>query len=1003
MPKFVELEICDNMIMKKILTTLAATAMIAGTAFAQINNPDTKGYISRAERMMAEGNYKGVIDQVRQAAGSLTLTDEEATKAEYIRCRALLQLNDASGPEAMKKFISDNKGTASAIDATMLLADYYFHNAKYADAHSLYADIRRSQLSRASADDLTFRDGFCLLRLGETDLAESKFNALAMSKKYSQASVFYRGYIAYSRNDYRQARTLLNDVNSPELKAKADYYLTQIDFIDGNYLKVVNRAASLLNDNSVAEFHNEILRLRGESNYYLGNENDALKDLRQYAFSEENPQPSALYILGVSEYRAGNYDDAIGHLGKVVDQQNAIGQSAYLHIGQSCLKIGRKDAAVMSFEKAYRMNFDRNVQSTAFYNYAVAQLDGGRTPFGGTVSVFEDFLQNFPDSPHASEVEEYLITGYMIDNDYENALRSINRVENPSSKILAAKQRVLFTLGTREVATGNITSALSRFTQARAIDGADAVIANECDLWIGECLYRQGNYTKASEALNDYINSKSTTNRSLAFYDLGYAQFKRGKYSDAAKAFSNAIKAEPKLSASTSADVFNRLGDCACQNRNFADALKNYDKAIAADNAAGDYALLQKAVVYDNTSRQADAVATIDHLTKEYPASALIPEALLLKAECYASLNNNAKAVDTYDQIVDSYGATAQGRNALLQRAITLQNSGNKTRAIEDYRKLVEQYPTSDEAKVAVDDLKRIYADDGQLGRLADIINAIPNAPRFEKSEMDQLSFDAAEKSYLANGSTQRLSDYINQYDKGVNTDKALNYLMKAAEAKGDKTKALAYASRLVDEYPDADATEDALATKGRLLAAKGDLRQALATYNSLAAKAKSPAAVSASLLEALRLENRLGNDKEMVKTADKILASSATSSDVLPEVRYLRAKALYNTGNTDEAVAEYQLLARDINDYYGAAAGVAYAEHLYNTGANDQAERAAYKLISPGTPHNYWLARACIVLSDALRKKGKTFDADEYLRNVRDNYPGSEPDITEAINARLK
>lgn len=989
--------------MKRVLTSLAAALFVFAAATSQINNANNPGYFNRAERMMIEGNYRGVIDQIDHALKSTTLTPEERVEADYLRYRALLQLNDKSAPAAMKRFISDNKGSVRYVDATMALADYYFHNAKYADAHALYSDISRSQLNDADADNLTFRDGFCLLRLGETDLAESKFKQLANSKEYAEASKFYRGYIAYTRNDYKQARNLLESVNNnSELKSKARYYLAQIDFLDGNYSKVTSETASLLNDNSVAEFRNEILRLRGESFYHLGNEAATLKALREYADKEENPQPSALYILGVSEYRSGDYGSAIAHLGKVVGEQNAIGQSAYLHIGQSCLKIGRKDAAVMAFEKAYRMNFDRNVQSTAFYNYAVAQLDGGRAPFGGTVNVFEDFLQNFPDSPYASEVEEYIITGYMIDNDYESALRSINRVADPSDKILAAKQRVLFTLGTREVATGDITSALSRFTQARAITQGDESTKNECNLWIGDCQYRQGKYAEAAKSLNEYLSGKSTANRTLAYYDLGYSQFKLGKYSDAAAAFNNALKSTPALDVSTNADIYNRLGDCACQNRKFADALKYFDKAIAADKSQGDYSLLQKATVYDNTARQTDAIATIDLLSSDYPSSALLPDALLLKAECYSTLKNNDKAIETYNRLVSDYASTAQGRNALLQRAITLQNSGDKARAIEDYKKVVTQYPTSDEAKVAVDDLKRIYADDGQLGKLAEFINDVPNAPRLEKSEMEQLAFDAAEKSFISNGNTQRLTDYINQYDKGYSTDKALNYLMKDAAARGDNAKALAYANRLVEEYPDADVSEDALATKGKILTEKGDLNQALTAYNTLAAKSKSPAMANNALLEALRLDDKLGKVNDVVTTADKLLASSATPSDKLSEIRYLRAKALYKKGEREEAVAEYQLLARDTNDYYGAAAGVAYAEHLYNIGSYNQAEKAANKLIVPNTPHDYWLARACIVLSDVLRKKGNDFEADEYLRNIRDNYQGSEPDIAAAISERL-
>lgn len=988
--------------MKKILVIAVATTICSSASLAEINSPVPSGYIARAERMLNEGNYNGVLDQTRHAMASSKITPDESAHADYLRCKALLQLNDKSAPAAMRQFIDKHKGETLAAEATMALGDYYFHNAKYAEAHAVYTEISPERFNGADADNLLFRDGYSMLRIGETDLAESKFNALAKSKAYASASRFYRGYVAYNRQDYEQARNLLTSVDSPaELKTKASYYLTQIDFLDGNYKKVANECGALLADNSVAEFRNEILRLRGESYYHLGNEAAALKALREYADKEENPQPSALYILGVSEYRSGDYGAAIAHLGKVVGEHNTIGQSAYLHIGQSCLKIGRKDAAVMAFEKAYRMDFDRNVSETAFYNYAVAQIDGGRAPFGSSVAIFEDFLRNYPKSSYASDVEEYIVTGYMLDNDYENALRSINRVDNPSDKILAAKQRVLFTLGTREVATGNITSALSRFTQAKAIGQGDPITRNECNLWIGDCLYRQNRFSDAAKAFTDYLgNNPTKSNVAIANYNLGYSQFKLGNYREAASAYKKALAVN---SATTKADIYNRLGDCDRQTRNFTSALANYNKAIAADASQGDYSLLQKASVFDNTSRQNDAIATVDSLIEKYPHSALIPDALLLKAECYSALKNNAKTISTYDLLVKNYASTAQGRNALLQRAIAHHNAGENARALADYKKVVADYPTSDEAKVAVDDMKRIFADSGNLDELAKIVDTIPNAPKLEKSEMEQLAFDAAERAFINNGSTQRLTDYLEQYENGEHTAKALSYLAKSATMKGDNTKALKFANRLVDEYPDADVTEDALALKGKLLTAKGDFRQALTAYSTLAAKTKSAALANKAQLECLRLDSKLADNKDAISVADKLLISTATPAEALSEVRYLRAKALYNTNHTEEANAEYQLLSRDLNDYYGAASAVELAQHQYDNKAFAKAEATAGKVIDSNTPHIYWIARATIVLSDALRGMKRTFEADEYIRNLRDNYPNSEPDIRDAINERLK
>jgi hypothetical protein len=54
------------------------------------------------------------------------------------------------------------------------------------------------------------------------------------------------------------------------------------------------------------------------------------------------------------------------------------------------------------------------------------------------------------------------------------------------------------------------------------------------------------------------------------------------------------------------------------------------------------------------------------------------------------------------------------------------------------------------------------------------------------------------------------------------------------------------------------------------------------------------------------------------------------------------------------------------------------------------------------GTPHQYWMARALIVLSDTYRAKGDSFQARQYLESLKSNYQGDESDILQMINERL-
>lgn len=97
-----------------------------------------------------------------------------------------------------------------------------------------------------------------------------------------------------------------------------------------------------------------------------------------------------------------------------------------------------------------------------------------------------------------------------------------------------------------------------------------------------------------------------------------------------------------------------------------------------------------------------------------------------------------------------------------------------------------------------------------------------------------------------------------------------------------------------------------------------------------------------------------------------------------------------------------WKRLSADVADVYGSKSAVALAENLLESGNPEAARTVADNFINANPPHAYWLARGFIVLSDALRAQGDTFEADEYLRTLKSNYPGTEADIFEMIEKRL-
>ena len=90
-------------------------------------------------------------------------------------------------------------------------------------------------------------------------------------------------------------------------------------------------------------------------------------------------------------------------------------------------------------------------------------------------------------------------------------------------------------------------------------------------------------------------------------------------------------------------------------------------------------------------------------------------------------------------------------------------------------------------------------------------------------------------------------------------------------------------------------------------------------------------------------------------------------------------------------------------DDLYGAKGAVYAAETLLEQQNFGEAEKVAEQFVNSGTPHLYWLARGFIALSDAYAGQDRDFEAQEYLKALKDNYPGSEPDIFDMIEERLK
>ena len=992
--------------MKKVLLSVLVAAPMVALAQPGIMSSEAAGYLERGKQMYESHNYVGAIDQLEHMK-QLPADASMREQADYYIALSRFERGDEESLAALHRFIDQYPASSMAMEAQMKIGNYYFYRGQWESALLSYSLVRNRSLDLNTDEDLEYRRAYCNLRLGNYREAERQYHELDQSTRYAGASEFYKAYLDYAQGDYDEAADKFRRIpEGSELGFQSRYYLTQIDYHKKHYNDVIADGSALLDQHGNDYFDAELNRIVGESYYHQGNDRQARTYLRRYLDNPEGePYRTAAYTMGVLDYRDGNYQAVVDNMLYVTDGSDALAQSAYLYLGQAKRQLNDLNGANMAFQQAAMMDCDRSVRETAYYNYAVGVSKGARTPFDKSVDLFENFINEYPNSRYKDNVEDYLVDAYMGTNDYQRALTSINRINKPGAKVLKAKQRILYNMGVQAMANNRNKEADEYFKQAIAVGNYDKTALNESRLWLAEAKYREGNYKEAAQYQQEYVKAidKSDENYGLAQYNLGYSLYEQKRYSEAKSAFQNAI-ASKQLSSDLLADAYNRIGDAQYYARDFGGAQMSYDQAMRqGKGTSGDYSMYQKGMMMGLNHQYEDEINQMDALIAAYPKSDLAPQAMLEKGNAQALLGKNNDALNTYSTLLKNYPKSVEARKGLLQTALVNKSMDKEDAAIEAYKQVIRQYPTSDEAQAAAEDMKLIYADRGQLNEFGKFLNSIPNAPKIDVNEVERLTFEAAEKAAIdVRPSIDKMQQYLKNYPSGAYVAKAKYYIARYHYGKGNYNDALAAIDESLQGGGDASYAQDALAMRSDIFTRQGKLDEALQSYKELAEKATSDDNRTVAQLGAMRVAKQMGNWNEVRNIATTLLDRGGLTANEEKEVTLDRALSLAQVGNTRDAEVALRALAKDPSSEYGAQAAYELAQMQYEMGDLSGAEQTVNAFIDKGTSHTYWLAKAFITLADVYHKQGNVSQAREYLQSLKTSYPGKEKEIFNAIETRL-
>ena len=987
--------------MKRSIDVLLC-ATIGFTATAQTDNKTR--LIDECQRLYSDGEYSTALTAIEEIDAN-RLNSKERQEYELLKALIVYENNILDGRALLFQYLADYPESAKREMLYCYIAKSYYHTGNYDQACSYFGECNFKRLTPRQRDEATLLYALSLLNCGNEGAAENLLMNLSLTSKVcNKDAEFYLAVINYNRGNLDEAYKGFKNL---ELNAKycgeSQYYITGIWLKNGEVTRAADGARLYLDNNkpTVTEYY-RMYQMLGAAEFMRGNYEEAEKALTIYLENYHTPQRVALYQLGASLYANGKYDKAMEMLSQCTGEDDAIAHSALLHIGLIYLDNGNSNSARLALERAATMTYDDAVREEALYNYALCIHQTRYSPFAESVKAFEQFLNDYPASKHADKVGEYLIEVYNNTRNYNVALQSINKIKNPSAKILEAKQNILYRLGVQELIDGNMDGAIDYMDSSLKLAKYNAETQSNALFWKGEALFRKGDMAGARRCYGQSLNCGAKGN-SLATYGIGYTYFNEGSYNEACSRFINFVKIADKNDRETISDAYNRIADCHFYQRNFEDAAGYYAQAANTFNKNADYSLYRYAQIQSLRNNQAESLNTLKRLVDKFPNSKYTEQAMYEMGRNYIKQENYREAINTYDKLIATFPNSSTSRRAMAERAMIYNSIGDRRNAIEAYKDIIAKYPQSEEAQVAMQDLKSIYVEMGKVDQYAEYIKNTAGMQPVESNEIDTLTYIAAEKAYgrgELNEAKKAFEDYLQNFPAGAFRQNSYYYKGVICYNQGASDEAVVCFEKVL-EFPNSQYHEEAMTVAAGIHYDNRAYDKASVLYKQIAEQSSNEERQKTALTRVLHIAIELENNNDIIEYATRLENHRNISPELRREATFNRAKAYLAINERDKAFDDLDSFAQDTRTKEGAEAKYLVAQILFDEGSYDFCEDEINEFIEMSTPHTYWMARSFVLLADLYATQGKTMEAKQYLLSLQNNYDGDD-DIAEMISTRL-
>lgn len=953
---------------------------------------DPQATFNQAKEYFQKEQYSLAYPLLKELQLRLRETDRSNDALNYQEVRyyttvCALKQNEERAVFNAQEFIDLEDNVARVEMMSFHLGEYYYRKQDFAKAIEAYEKVNIGNLSNDEIADMKFHLGYSYFTVQRFPAAKPLLDAVRQMPKnenYVDANYYY-GFIAFYDGDYRNALDAFTVVENDQRYGEVvPYYISTIRYNLNQGDKAVEYAENKLKSGD--QVHDlEMRQLVGHSYFQKGQYAKAIPYLETYVINSPKVSRQDLYELSYSQYQTGDLPSAINGFKQLGGKEDSLAQNAMYLLGDAYLKTSQKGNARNAFLFCSANSSNPKQKEISAFNYAKLSYELGFQDVA--LTELQKFLQTYPQSTYDAEAKDLLVSVLTNTSNYQDALRLIENMKNPTASARQLYPKILYGRATEMINDGQLVQARDLLTKAEKTPGNNAVLPM-IQFWKGEIAYRTNNLDEAVRYYFDYLRSGVVSGEIspvAAKYNLGYCFLKKENYNQAA-GFFNEVVSNPTINASPiEQDAYVRSADCAYMNRDFKKAEAMYQKVLDYSWAASDYALFQKGMII-GVNKPKQKIELLKTLSRLYPASPLHPDANMEIASTYLANEQYQDAIPFLKNVISDPNASLKP-SAHLRMGIAYFNLENNKEALAQYTKLLEQYPNSPEADAALDNAKTIYVDEGRTAEYVEFARKL--GKNVTTSQEDELAYQEAEVQFNNGnfaGAAQKFEEYLEKFPTGKYSLEALYYKSEIYANQKEWEKAVAGYEQLADRVP------HKFGEKSLLQAARinfFDLKK-YENAEKYFQKLKDFAGNQQSRLEAmrglLRSQYQLKKYSDAVANAEDLLKekSAGTDDKILANMAIAKSAQLDNQCET--AITRYRTVAQLSKAAYGAEARFEIANCFFTMGKYADAEKAAFDVIKRSGSYEEWVTKAYILLGDVYYQQKDYFNAKATYRSVVNN-----------------